>query len=57
MIEDKQAGICCKECGYEVVVTTKESMVRLSQDLLWVDGDPICPECGNCVWFEDYLEE
>lgn len=58
MINDKEAGIHCDECGYEKKVYTPEDSSKLNRSLAWADtGNPICPECGVDADFEDYIDD
>jgi uncharacterized Zn finger protein len=57
MIMDKHGGIDCQECGHQEVVTTKDELEKLRKWLIWDTDSPNCPECGNIVTFEDYIDD
>lgn len=57
MLSDGQAGIDCGNCGYKEVVTTNTEKDAMKKRLVWRQGDPVCPECDDSVWFEDYLDD
>jgi transcription elongation factor Elf1 len=58
MLIDKHAGIDCLECGHEESVTTKAELQQLIDKLEWSSaGDPYCPECGNTVTLENYIDD
>jgi DNA-directed RNA polymerase subunit RPC12/RpoP len=56
MLENGQAGIDCINCGNQEIVTTEDKSESLSKSLEWVAGDPVCPECGDRVMYEHYLD-
>ena len=56
MIEVNQAGFSCSFCGFSEVVETKGESDELVKKLTWKDGDPLCPECKNKCWFENYID-
>ncbi len=57
MIENGEAGICCDNCGHEVLVKYEQAADELKTELAWSDnGDPICPDCGHDTTFHHYLE-
>jgi hypothetical protein len=51
------AGYCCDNCGYEIEVFTKVGIKNLSDDLKWVQGDPLCQKCNHRVTFEDFTND
>lgn len=57
MLRNLEAGIDCGECDHCIVVKTREACEELVEELEWRDGDPVCPECGALLTFEDYLDE
>lgn len=56
MINDKEAGVSCNNCGNETKVYNRKDACKLEDELIWHDGDPVCPQCCHKVWFEDYLD-
>ena len=57
MLNDKEAGIDCINCGHKEVVKTEDQVLILKTNLEWGDfGDPFCPVCGDLVTFEHYLD-
>ncbi|MGI9570184.1 MAG: hypothetical protein ACR2PH_10715 [Desulfobulbia bacterium] len=57
MLSNGQAGIDCINCGNQEIVTTESDSELLSKALEWsASGDAICPECGNTVTYEHYLD-
>lgn len=58
MLNDNTAGIDCLSCGFKEVTTNKADSESLQKSLQWTkNGDAICPECGNTVTYEDYINE
>ena len=55
-LQDKSAGIECDSCGHEEIVYSEIEAKELASRLKWVSGNPICPECGEAVTFEHYLD-
>ncbi len=57
MLNDKTAGIDCINCGFEKVVTNRADSDLLQNSLEWAEnGSAVCPECGNSVNYEDYID-
>ena len=58
MITDNEGGISCGNCDHEEIVTTRAASNKLAANLEWTtDGNPVCPECGWSVMFEDYIDD
>lgn len=55
-LNNGQAGIDCLECGYIKTADTAEKAKELSDSLRWHGGDPLCPDCGQSVTFEHYID-
>lgn len=56
MINDGEAGISCDNCWFEIVITSRESILWLESQLEFTkNGDPICPGCGDSVLYEDFI--
>ena len=51
-----EAGIDCIDCGHCVVVKTRKDADDLAAELKWVDGNPVCPECGSSITFHGYID-
>lgn len=56
MLENGQAGIDCINCGHQEIVTTEDDSELLSKSLDWAGCNPVCPECGDVVTYEHYLD-
>ena len=57
MLDDKTAGIDCINCGHQEVVKTGKKRDEMQDKLTWfIGGCAACPECGQPVMFEDYID-
>lgn len=51
-----EAGIDCTNCGHVSAVKTRRDCENLEKALEWFEGNPVCPECGDYLTFEDYID-